>query len=174
MQDIASDIGISHPTILHHFESREGLVLALSQRAAQQLRDDLVAAFTQPGIAAADVDDILDRVFDVLGGQGHSRLVAWMVLGGIWQDDAGTAELLRELIDLIHDLRVKDCDSRGVARPERDETAFIIMLGAITALGDGLFGPLVRLSSGFPDDEATVRKFRDRFARLLQRELRLP
>ncbi|MDO9127858.1 MAG: helix-turn-helix domain-containing protein, partial [Parvibaculum sp.] len=33
LQDIARDVGISHPAILHHFESREGLVRALIARA---------------------------------------------------------------------------------------------------------------------------------------------
>ena len=44
LQDIARDVGISHPAILHHFESREGLVRALVGRANRQLRDTLLSA----------------------------------------------------------------------------------------------------------------------------------
>src|SRR5690606_21428412 len=39
LQDIARDVGISHPAILHHFESREGLVRALIARTSKQLRE---------------------------------------------------------------------------------------------------------------------------------------
>ena len=41
LQDIARDVGIAHPTILHHFETRDGLTLALQQRAMQRLEQDL-------------------------------------------------------------------------------------------------------------------------------------
>src|SRR5437870_13899038 len=44
LQDIAAAAGISHSLILHHFGSREGLVRALTQQAAAELRDKLVAA----------------------------------------------------------------------------------------------------------------------------------
>ena len=38
LQDIAADAGISHPSILHHFGNREGLVRALTREAAEELR----------------------------------------------------------------------------------------------------------------------------------------
>src|SRR6201996_6803883 len=37
LQDVARLAGISHPTILHHFGSREGLVRALNLRAVERL-----------------------------------------------------------------------------------------------------------------------------------------
>src|SRR5262249_22912893 len=33
LQQIASDVGVSHPAILHHFESFEGLIQQVVQRA---------------------------------------------------------------------------------------------------------------------------------------------
>src|SRR5580700_1234011 len=61
LQDIAAAAGVSHPLILHHFGSREGLVRALTQEAATELRDKLVTA-----MAASDysVEEQLDRVFN--------------------------------------------------------------------------------------------------------------
>lgn len=174
LQDIANDVGISHPTILHHFDNREGLVLALSRRGVEQLRGSLLAAFAEPRAGAADIHAILERVFEVLGAHGHSRLVAWMVLGGIWQHDVHSTEILRELIDLIHKMRVDESASREIAPPSRENTQFIIMLGAITAFGDGVFGPLVRQASGLPDEQDSARKFRDQFADMLQGLLQSP
>ena len=34
LQEIANDVAISHPTILHHFGSRDGLIRALDVRAS--------------------------------------------------------------------------------------------------------------------------------------------
>lgn len=167
LQDIAGDVGISHPTILHHFESRGGLVQALTQRATAQLRADLLAAFSGPHARHADMQPILDRVFDVLSRQGHARLIGWMILSGSLRagQDPG---LLRELTDIIHAMRVTECRSRGLPAPEREDTLFVVMLGAIAAFGDGLFGPLVRRGAEVADDPEIPGRFRAWFAELLR------
>src|SRR6516164_4639783 len=61
LQDIAAAAGISHPLILHHFGSREGLVRALTQQAVAELRDKLVATMES---SEYSVEQALDRVFD--------------------------------------------------------------------------------------------------------------
>lgn len=167
LQDIASDIGISHPTILHHFESREGLVLALTQRTTEQLRADLFAAFTGPHARDADMHPILDRVFEVLSGQGHARLIGWMILSGAIRQSPEQG-LLRDLTDLIHAMRIEESKLRGVPEPDREDTLFIVMLGAVTAFGDGLFGPMVRRAAGVVDETLIAKRFRDWFAELLR------
>jgi AcrR family transcriptional regulator len=43
LQDVAKAAGVSHPTILHHFGSREGLVKALNLRTLEDLKAVLVA-----------------------------------------------------------------------------------------------------------------------------------
>ena len=170
LQDIAADVGISHPTILHHFETREGLVLALTQRATEQLRAELLAAFSVPQASDPDIHPILDRVFDVLSRQGHARLLGWMILSGIAGRQTGPG-LLKELTDLIHALRSRECKARHLPIPEREDTLFIVMLGAITAFGDGLFGPLVRGATGAADDKTMPDRFRAWFAKLLRSQI---
>jgi AcrR family transcriptional regulator len=170
LQEIAADVGISHPTILHHFDSREGLVLALTQRATDQLRADLLAAFTTPQTSDADIHRILDRVFDVLSRRGHARLLGWMILSGIAGRQTSPG-LLKELTDLIHGLRSEECRARNLPVPEREDTLFMVMLGAITAFGDGLFGPLVRRAIGAGDDKTLPDRFRAWFARLLRSQI---
>src|ERR1700738_4398255 len=61
LQEIAAAAGISHPLILHHFGSREGLVRALTQQAVAELRDKLVAAM---GSAEYSVEELVHRGFD--------------------------------------------------------------------------------------------------------------
>src|SRR6185369_15152486 len=46
LQDIARDLGISHPTILHHFDSREGLMQALARSAMGALNADIMRAIS--------------------------------------------------------------------------------------------------------------------------------
>jgi len=167
LQDIAKDVGISHPTILHHFESREGLVLALTQRATEQLRAELFAAFAGRQARDTDMHPILDRVFDVLSRQGHARLIGWMILSGAIRQSPEQG-LLRDLTDLIHPMRVEESKARGMPAPERDDTLFIVMLGAVAAFGDGLFGPMVRRAAGVSDEALTAERFRAWFAELLR------
>src|SRR5215467_11680481 len=74
LQDIAAAAGISHPLILHHFGSRERLVRALTQQAAAELRDKLIAAMA----AGEDtVEAQLDRVFDAFR-KGLAQRLAWL------------------------------------------------------------------------------------------------
>src|SRR5579862_8491051 len=61
LQEIAARAGISHPLILHHFGSREGLVRALTRQAADDLRDRLIAAMAS---GDASLEQQIDRVFD--------------------------------------------------------------------------------------------------------------
>jgi len=42
LETVAKAAGVSHPTILHHFGSRAGLIQALNLRTIQQLRTVLI------------------------------------------------------------------------------------------------------------------------------------
>src|SRR6516225_8991123 len=75
LQDIAAAAGISHPLILHHFGSREGLVRALTRQAAAELRDKLVAAMAS---SEYSIEQQLDRVFDAFR-DGMAQRLAWLV-----------------------------------------------------------------------------------------------
>src|SRR3984893_5635360 len=73
-QEIAAAAGISHPLILHHFGSREGLVRALTQQAVAELRDKLIAAM---GTSAYSAEEQLDRVFNAFR-DGLAQRLAWL------------------------------------------------------------------------------------------------
>ena len=51
LADVAHQAGVSHPTILHHFGSREGLVHAINKRAFEKLAG-LPAARWRPRLPA--------------------------------------------------------------------------------------------------------------------------
>src|SRR3977135_2489896 len=74
LQEIAAAAGISHPLILHHFGSREGLVVALGKRAVDELRDKLIPAM---GAAESSLDQEFDQVFDAYR-DGLAQRLAWL------------------------------------------------------------------------------------------------
>ena len=82
LQDVASQAGVSHPTILHHFGSREGLVTAIVERIIDRVGTDVVMALE----AATDHDlgpgALLERIYTTLQRTDHARLMSWLVLSG--------------------------------------------------------------------------------------------
>src|SRR5439155_767130 len=74
LQEIAAAAGISHPLILHHFGSREGLVRALTQEAVAELRDTLIASMGSPDFS---LEQQLDQVFEAFQN-GLAQRLAWL------------------------------------------------------------------------------------------------
>ena len=82
LQDIAADVGISHPTILHHFGSRSGLLVALDDRAIRALTDD-VQAMMRGAVDLSSGVDLVERLAETMNQQGLARLIAfWAMRGG--------------------------------------------------------------------------------------------
>src|SRR5262245_2710918 len=108
LQDIARDVGISHPAILHHFASRDGLTQALERRAMQRLEAELVESLsTRPAVGDTAVA-VIERAFAALGDAGHARMLAWRVLQISRTDDPSEPQqLLRALADVVHARRVE-------------------------------------------------------------------
>jgi AcrR family transcriptional regulator len=161
LQDIAAAAGISHSLILHHFGSREGLVRALTQQAAAELRDKLVAAMAS---SEYSVEQLLDRVFDAFH-DGLAQRLAWLATV-----DPGAAErtqmIIRDIADRLHARRIAAAPP-GTVIP-RSDTDSLIHLVAATAFGDALFGAQLRRSAGLPATSETDRYFRLWLAALIR------
>ncbi len=141
LKEIAAAVGLSHPTVLHHFGSRQELVEALVERAMRVLTNDLTEALRAPDVVASG-PEILERVFHTLGDAGHARLLVWRVLAG-WTRPEGATEgkLLRQIIDVVHERR-RDLQ-RGDPEPDPIDTAFTILLAAFATVGEAVLGPLL-------------------------------
>jgi AcrR family transcriptional regulator len=165
LQDIAAAAGVSHPLILHHFGSREGLVRALTQEAATELRDKLVTA-----MAASDysVEEQLDRVFNAFR-DGLAQRLAWLATidaAGPEASEDGTAMIMRDIADSLHGRRL------AAASPESDlaraDSEALVHLVATAAFGDAIFGPRLRRSAGLPAEGDAERRFRAWLAALIR------
>jgi len=167
LQDIARDVGISHPAILHHFASRDGLTQALERRAMTRLEAELVEAISSQPARGEAVVDVIERAFATLGDAGHARMLAWRVLQVASPDPEAQQRLLRALADLVHARRVELAQSERRPPPSEQDTEFVVRLAAAAMLGDGIFAPFLDASFGRANNPARQRRFREWFARLL-------
>lgn len=175
LQDIARDVGISHPAILHHFESRDGLTAALERRAMERLAEDLVAAFASR-TTEGTVIEVIERVFEVLGRSGHARMLAWRVLQTEDPDPMPPDwHLLRPLADRIHVQRCEMAQESGRPEPDVADSEFVVRLAAAAILGEGVFAPFLDDDLlGREGDEESRRSFRTWFARLIAEHTGIP
>ena len=167
LQDIARDVGISHPAILHHFASRDGLTQALERRAMERLEGELIDALASQPADGDTAVDIIERAFATLGDAGHARMLAWRVLQAAPTEAKVDQTLLEALADLLHARRVEAAVAERRAPPSRRDTEFVVRLAAAAMLGDGIFAPFLDASFGRANDPARQRRFREWFARLL-------
>ncbi|GAA6155480.1 TetR family transcriptional regulator [Pyruvatibacter sp. HU-CL02332] len=173
LQDIAKDVGISHPAILHHFQSREGLVAALVERTMRHLREALFGVIEKGQSGPVDTGAMMDEVFATLSDKGHARLLAWLTLTGRVEPEPDGAEkgrgtqMLSELTDLIHEASVKQAEAAGRPGPQIEETRFYMLLAAITAFGEAIVGKQMYAAAGLGDDPKAATQFRERLKTLL-------
>jgi AcrR family transcriptional regulator len=169
LQELAADVGVSHPAILHHFGSREDLLRAVMDRALSGLRADLLATVTSTGRDHIDVAEQIEHVFDVLGRHGQARLMAWFALAGERPERRADEEFdffIHELATLVHQRRLERFAEEDRPAPPVEDTLFTILLATLALLGDALLGESARASSGLLDDDAGPR-FRQWFAELI-------
>ncbi len=154
LQEIAADVGMSHPTILHHFGSRDGLVTAVLTRAMNALEQELLACFTnldadQPQQALLTT---LDRVDEVMRRRGHARLMAWVALT---KPDFEKQSLMKDVVHAIHAARV----ARG-EKTALEDSVFGVLLSSSAMFGLAILGPGLLAMMGREADEPTYARFR--------------
>jgi len=163
LQDIARDAGIAHPTILHHFGSREGLVRALVQQAVNELKDKLLGTIATSG---ASTEAELDQVFEAFRG-GLAQRLAWLATFGGTGEQAENHHVMRDIVDTIQARR--QAAAPPGAAVNRDDADFLVHLVATAAFGDAMFGPQLRRSAGHAADAAIERRYRAWLAALVRR-----
>lgn len=157
LQDIAADLGISHPAILHHFGSRERLVEALVAHGMAGLQEEFLAGW--PSRKVPDIEGVMERFFRLAEKRGMARLMAWLVLSG---RDLGATRPggLTLAVQRMHGGRVRAAEKAGRPAPDFENTLFAAVLLSIMVLGDALFGTMVRGSVGLGSGPAVTRRFR--------------
>jgi len=166
LQEIAADVGISHPAILHHFGSREGLVEAMVGHGLSKLQAQFLEGW--PSEKELDLEGVLARFYAIAADGGVARMLAWLILSG-QSAGAMTPNLLRPAAGRMHAGIVRRAAKHGRRPPKLDGTLLAASLLAIVVLGDSLFGPSVRSAMGLGTSAAASRRFRDWLAKVFER-----
>jgi len=169
LTELADEVGISHPAILHHFGSREGLVSAVVERAVRTLQNELIDALSGGG---DDKAALFDRVHETLATRGAARLMAWLLLAG-YEPLAGDVirKKWRAIIDLTHTARVAGV--KGTP-PAYEDTAFTNLLSALALFGLALVGPATFELAGLGRNPRVNARFRAWLGKLLAEHLAPP
>ncbi|HVW25945.1 MAG TPA: TetR/AcrR family transcriptional regulator [Polyangiaceae bacterium] len=167
LQQIAEEVGVSHPAILHHFGSREGLINAVVRRAMDRLEADLIAAIAAPPSSTKPLGaELVERAFDVLVGGGHARVAAWLLLSGAWDFPAESRMKLIAEAAHARRLELEAAAHPGAPPATLEDTKFRMLLVASTIFGEAIAGDAMRESAGVTDANARAR-FRDWLSELI-------
>jgi AcrR family transcriptional regulator len=168
LQDVAADVGVSHPAILHHFGSREALLSAVVERSVGALETDLVQAFQSSTGEPPDGAEMLERVYVVLAEKGHARVLAWLILSGYADalDSKGARANWKAIIDGLHGMR-----TAAGFEGDHEDTAFTVVLSALAIFGQAIAGPGTFKQAGLDRDRAAPLRFRRWLATVLSAHL---
>lgn len=158
LQEVARSAGVSHPTILHHFGSREGLVRALNQRSLEALRNSVVARMD----CAQSGDDSIKQTFAAYR-DGVAQRMLWLIQSAVPARPEGL-RFFDDIVDALHALRVKLAAPGTV--PDIEDTRAVIHLTTIAAFGDAIIGSRLRQATG-EKERAARERFETWFAQLL-------
>ena len=168
LKDVADDVGVSHPAILHHFGSRERLVDAVVERSVESMNRDVLEVIASGVESPRIVSELFERLASAFGEGGHARVAAFLALA---RRKTPVVEGVRPLAVALHARRVLHYGARGQKAPSFDETFFVVVLAAIVLFGDAILGPTFRDEQDAEDAPERGRRFREWFAGLVQRHL---
>jgi AcrR family transcriptional regulator len=170
LQDVAADVGISHPAVLHHFGNREGLVRAVIEQAIVRLQEDLVRSLSEtPQGDRPDTAALFERVFETLYDRGYARLMAWLLLAGYDPFNETARANWARIGEVAHGIRTKRF--KGKRKPPYEDTMFAIVLSALALFGQAIAGRSTLRVAGLGDDPTVERRFRQWLAALLARQM---
>lgn len=160
LQDVAKAAGVSHPTVLHHFGSRAGLIEALNRRTVEDLKANLLGAMKAGHVSA---EDLIGPAFAAYRN-GLAQRAIW-VLQAPARRGTRTLPVFEEMVEAVHAHRL-GAAPRGAAVDKSDSRA-ILHLTTIAAFGDALIGARLRQCSA-ADEPAARQRFEKWFAALLE------
>jgi AcrR family transcriptional regulator len=160
LEAVAKAAGVSHPTILHHFGSREGLIQALNLKTIGHLKSVLLRVL---GAGPSSSEDAVASTFAAYR-DGLAQRMIWLMQS---QQPMGAVGLpaFDELVEALHAMRLR------MAGPDAGldiaDTRAIVHLTTITAFGDAILGKRLRRAADPADEIAKRDGFENWFSELL-------
>lgn len=167
LQEVAADAGVSHPTVLHHFGSRELLVKAVITRSLQSINRAIVEAIQASGGDEKQLALMMENLGRTFESCGYARVITWLTLEGHRIDGAEVS--LSDVVDAMHALRLSRTKQKR--KPPRDDTARMAVLAAMTLVAGPVLGPTLLQNAGLVGDAKAESDFRTWLTRLLIAQL---
>jgi TetR/AcrR family transcriptional regulator, repressor for neighboring sulfatase len=168
LQSVATDLGMSHTNLIHHFGSAAGLQSELMRQMMSELTAAIESAVMRLRAGKGEFRDFVDIVFDAFDRGGAGRLAAWIVLSGEASRLAPVGEVVRDYIDSVE--RGADPGPGGVQDVHERVTSATLFV-TMAALGDAIIGNHLRRMVGRERD--AVRRIIGRLLPIvLEREAR--
>jgi AcrR family transcriptional regulator len=152
LQAVATDLGMSHTNMIHHFGSAAGLQSQLMRQMMSELTAAIESAVMRLRAGKGEVRDFVDIVFDAFDRGGAGRLAAWIILSGESNRLAAVGEVVRDYIDSVERGADPAAGHGDVHERVTSATLFVTM----AALGDAILGNQMRRMVGRERD--AVRK----------------
>ncbi|MGE0045666.1 MAG: TetR family transcriptional regulator [Hyphomonadaceae bacterium] len=162
LAEVASAAGVANATVLHHFESIDGLHAALMQRMTDQLVAAVLAAPAPEDDHERAVEEVAKALFDVFETRGAARLAAWLELTG----ESKRLTHVREAVAAV----VAERAGRGALTVSQAQD--LVLTSLMVAMGAGLFGASLAELIGKPPSRArnlASELLRDHAAKLKKR-----
>lgn len=161
LETVAKAAGVSHPTILHHFGSRDGLIQALNLRAIQQLRAVLIDVL---GASPATSENAITPIFAAYRN-GLAQRMMWLMQSGSFVMGPAGLPMLDEMVLALHALRERLAGPN--VKLDIADTRAVVHLTTFTAFGDALLGRRLRQASSEAEEIANRERFENWFSDLL-------
>lgn len=161
LQEVAKAAGVSHPTILHHFGSREGLIQALNLKTVEHLKSELLKVM---GSGPSSSEDAIAPLFAAYRG-GLAQRMVWLMQSGAAAMGPAGLPTLDEMVLALQALRER------MAGPDVPidiaDTRAIVHLTTIAAFGDAILGQRLRRAPNAEDEITERTRFETWFGEML-------
>jgi AcrR family transcriptional regulator len=161
LEAIARDMGVSHPTILYHFGSIEGVLNALHERISRKIRENFLGLLS----ANASQEDRVRAIsasLKELARPENGRLLAWLVATGRDPFPPVEEQGMAKVLDALRS------NSEAANSPNFSN---VVLLAVLAMLGEAMVGDAVRARLGPEDSVPDRAQFRSWLMEVLGREL---
>jgi TetR/AcrR family transcriptional regulator, repressor for neighboring sulfatase len=144
---VADRVGMTDAGVNHHFEGRDGLLVALLRHGGGRIRTAVEHAtgdWVHRGARVSELVDCIANVYD----DGYGELAMALHAAG-WRDD-GTG-ILDPVVDALHAARTKS----GGRRPLRSDTRLAVAALHQALATEPAYGAAFRRSAGIDGPEAS-------------------
>ncbi|HTE42751.1 MAG TPA: TetR family transcriptional regulator, partial [Steroidobacteraceae bacterium] len=108
LKAVASELGMTHTNLIHHFGSAGDLQSALMKEMVRELTATIEAAIAESGAGAANRRLFVDLVFDAFDKGGAGRLAAWIVMSGNARLLTPVGQVVREYVSYVEHEMAKE------------------------------------------------------------------